>query len=368
MVYIDQLYSKFESTFYELNIFSEDMLLALIKSIYPQYFYKQHYFVSKEGKFTEIEGLEHDVISIWGDEKLQNYGNLKDKLDYIPIDKIKYILSMSGEFVRDSSETYTMKRLFKMSDEEYQNILDYLETHCTGNDSVHFRELPTESIFENNYTLSELSIISLVCDKYSDEYERNKYIIRKKKRNVDTSKLLLDYCIGHQLCSMEELQQYMYEVSGVIRNSKILDIANSVLVRVEENLFVKEDEIDFNVDAIDAVLEEQIHDSVIGMKQFFSLSLLPSCQYTWNLFLLESFCRRFSKKYRYLTLTPNSKNAGCLIPIDSNYSFQDAIIENLSHVQISPTEDAILDYLVDNGFITKRKYGDIKDILAKISK
>lgn len=96
-------------------------------------------------------------------------------------------------------------------------------------------------------------------------------------------------------CTYDRLESIAKRVAGIIRRPDIIEAANAVMVRVDKDDFIADRFIQFDTDRIDAALDYVITDDFIGMREITTFSTLPFCGYGWNLYLLESYCRRFSK-------------------------------------------------------------------------
>ena len=77
--------------------------------------------------------------------------------------------------------------------------------------------------------------------------------------------------------------------------------------------------------------------------------------YSWNLYLLESFCRRFSKKYRFDCLSINSVNAGAVYPADRRFeSYTDVMAEAVAAAAIPLYPDDVSRFLKSSGYVARR--------------
>jgi hypothetical protein len=143
------------------------------------------------------------------------------------------------------------------------------------------------------------------------------------------------------------------------------------MVRVSADLFVKESKVSFDVDKIDEAIALYCRDNFIPLKNVVDFSLFPYAGYPWNLFLLESYVRRFSRLFKYDVRAVNSANIGVIVRKSFTYSEYDDILAIALAKSSLPLNDkkAVGDYLFDNGYIGWRNLGKSeRKILANAMK
>jgi hypothetical protein len=92
------------------------------------------------------------------------------------------------------------------------------------------------------------------------------------------------------------------------------------------------------------------------LQEFSDFSLFPFAGYAWNLFLLESYVRRFSDAFRFDVRAANSSNVGVILRKSFHYGDYDDILA-LAVARSSVTltdEKEVSDYLFDKGYIGRR--------------
>ena len=135
------------------------------------------------------------------------------------------------------------------------------------------------------------------------------------------------------------------------------------MVRISYDDFVADDHVQFDVPSIDQVLDTMVIGNGIGMKEITTFGAFPFCGYPWNLFVLESYCRRFSSKYKYDCITPNSRNGGAIIKKACNLSFHDIMVESVARSKVNLNKKDVYDYLIDSGLMIRRQYNDIERLI-----
>ena len=364
--YFDEIYNINEEWLYDGHIVDSEMLKEVLESLFPQYRFKDRFFIANNNRMTELKAVSESILHSWGEQVLNSFTELKERLPFIPLDKIRYSLSYGKEFTWNSIETYARKDLVVVSDEQIKEIVKIVTMKCDQDGSVTFDELPLEDIATENYDLSETALYEIIFSFLPECFSRNgKVISRTKEQQHDTVAAIQQYCKQHEICTMAELQQIMQDVEGTIRYPVVIEAASAVMVRVSQDNYVADDTVQFDILGIDSALEDVVVGNGIGLKEVTTFGTFPFCGYSWNHFVLESYCRRFSAKYRYACITPNSQNAGAIIRKNSDLSYHDIMAEALARSGVILTEKNAFDYLITTGFLIRRRYNNMNSLLKK---
>lgn len=362
IIYYRDLYEKNEEWFYNLGIYSDDMLKSFLQKYAEKIVCRKSYFSWSQN--TENELLKNYILCIWGDAVLHDYSELKQCMEYVPIDKIKYALANNLCFVWNSAETYTCEDKFIISKNEISKILDYIKQNIELNDCVSLDEIPLETVIDENYELSKTAIITLIYNKFlSTDYVKNYRVISKKGKKRSAIELIEDYCKSKREILLEELFEQWELRTGTHRQAVPLDIAYSMMVRVDANRFVSDDKVKFDVYCIDEVLSALVLGDALGLKEITSFALFPDCGYSWNLFLIESFCRKYSKTFKYMAITTNSRNAGAIVRKKCDYDYHTLLAHILADSNIVLSDEIVMDYLYDKGYIARRSYKCLHELM-----
>lgn len=362
ILYYRELYEKNEEWFYNLGIFSDEMLKSFLQKYAEKLVCRKSYF--SWSRDTENDLLKDYIKKVWGESVLHCYADLKEYMEYVPLEKIKYALANNDCFVWNSFETYTYDEKFIINENEEIEILDYIKKNIEQNDFVSFDEMPLDMIFNENYELSETAIFTLVYNRFlSDEYVKNNRVIAKKGTEGNSFEVIEQYCRSKQELTIEDLFNQWELRTGTHRWVEPLDIAYSTMIRVDSNRFVSVDQVEFNESIIDQVLDSMIIGEAIGLKEVTSFALFPDCNFSWNLYLLESFCRKYSNVFKYMAVTTNSRNAGAIVRKECNYDYHTLLARILATKNISLSEDVVTDYLFDSGYIARHSYKHLQELI-----
>ena len=155
----------------------------------------------------------------------------------------------------------------------------------------------------------------------------------------------------------------MAEVYGDVRYPVVIDAASSIMIRIDRDTYVSDDQLSFDVTKIDSILDVII-DGYIGLREVNSFGLFPFCGQSWNLFLLESYCRRFSKKYTYRCITANNRNAGVIISKEIEMDYLQIMTNAVARSSCALNEDDVLRFLVDAGYILRRNNSYVAQLIS----
>ena len=97
-------------------------------------------------------------------------------------------------------------------------------------------------------------------------------------------------------------------------------VAYDTMIRVDKEHFVSDSEISFDIEATDNALLLFVSKDVIPLKAVTSFSSFPYISgYPWNLYLLESYCKRFSRLFNCQCLSVNSRNVAAIFRRSSGF-------------------------------------------------
>ena len=359
IVYYDLLYDLKFYEYSEVKIVSADMLKAILKHLMPQLRYKNNYFALPSERQTELELIKNDIIRVWGSSTLQTFDELSMKLPLIPMDKIKFTLAQQPAFVWNSAETYMQADWFEADEAEIESLSDYVDEQCEEHGVVSLDEIQFDHLIEANPEISETALYTCFCKLVEDRFERNARVLTRKGASKDTYTAVIEFCRKQDKCTYDRLEGIAKQVTGTIRRPDIIEAANAVMVRIDKNDFIADRFIQFDIDRIDEALDYVITDDFIGMREITTFSTFPFCGYGWNLYLLESYCRRFSKKYKYETRRANSSNSGAIVVKSCTLSYHDIMTQAVARSGRDLQQSEVFGFLTEAGYMERKKYRDI---------
>lgn len=147
---MNQLMEIKEEWLSEQHITNVDMLKTLLKRIRPNYYYGQNIITPGE-KSTEHDAIVKEILRISTGQSVVRTDALKEKLPYIPTEKIAWSLSTSPEFIWISEGKYFLMNQFVLSEEDANTISEHVANECELNGYASITDLPLGNIQEENY-------------------------------------------------------------------------------------------------------------------------------------------------------------------------------------------------------------------------
>ena len=351
-IFYAELYAKNENWLFEANVISENMLVNILLRLYPKLNFTFCYFGFTDSSIASV--LESEILHVWGKDALQTYDQLAERLWFIPIERIKQSLAANNDFVRSSKETYSHISKIDISEDECEAVRNAAQQECDAQGHISIAVLPLGGIIDRNDKLSLPAIhnaVFRIC--LSDEYNINGKIVTRKGNKMDALTVVKNYCRTVDKCSLEDLQERSRTLTGEDSPLIPMEAGNAVLVRIEKDTYVADKHVCFDVDAIDEAIARFVTGDYLPLKSFTIFSSFPDCMQKWNLFLLESYCRRFSRRFRFGTSSANSRNAGAVIRSDCGLAYPDIMADAVAN-STTPLQDSVVNrFLFESGYTGK---------------
>ncbi len=362
VIFFSEFYARNENWLFAASVVSEDMLTGILRELFPKLSFTQTYFGYTGDSVFAV--LENEILRVWGDDVLLTYEQLAERLQYIPIERIKSALAQNGNFIWSREKTYSHVSQIDISDEEREIIRDAVGKECDARGYVSITELPFGEIKERNYELSDTAIYNAVFRIYlSDKFDKKDKIVTRKGGTQDALIIMKDYCRTIEKCSLDDLLDYEKELTGEGDRCIAMEAGNTVLVLIDKETYVADKFVRFDVESVDAAIELFIAGDYVPLKSFTTFAAFPDCGQTWNLFLLESYCRRFSEIFRFDAPSVNSRNVGAVIRKHCGLSYTEIMIDAVANADVPLTNSAVGKFLLDAGYIgrTRNNFNEIID-------
>lgn len=320
-------------------------------------------FMVKGRRRSEREAITDELKRIWGVHPSENIYSLRDRLPYVPLKNIWRVISGNEFFVLVSEGEYLFIDRFRITVDEEKNILDFVAKACAENGFASLSDVPLGDIEEENYELTRIAIYNAIYKRVlSSKFHLNGKILTKEKSELDTVMLLKQYIKGKEECTFDELSNKVVELTGGINRQYAFQALYDDMVRVSKNRFVAAWLVNFPIDEIDAVLAQFITDNFRAIRDVTTFALFPLCGQSWNYYLLESFCYKYSRKYSLHVIHFNDKNAGIIAEMDFNKKYDEMLAVALARTNVELTPEVIVQYLYNAGYIAKRTYAKLDEI------
>ncbi len=364
VIFFEEFYVKNEKWLVSASIVSAEMLITIFRELFPKSSFTQAYFGYSRDSIFKV--LENEILRVWGENTLLTYEQLAERLAFIPLERIKYALGQNGDFIWNSVGSFSHISRIKITDAERKAIRDLTENKYNVHGYVSITDLPLGEIEERNYELSTTGIhnaIYRIC--LLDKFDKKGKIIMRKGDTFDALSIMKEYCSTLDKCSLRDLLNFEKELTGEVHRWIPMEAGNAVMVRIDKDTYVADKYVNFNVDLTDKALEQFVKGAYLPLKAFTTFGLFPDCGQIWNLFLLESYCRRFSKEFRIDALSVNSRNAGAIVRKSCSMDYIEIMADAIANADILLNDTNVGQYLFDNGYTGRSTTSKVREIIAK---
>lgn len=367
VIYYESLFENNQEWMESHVITSPDMLKEYLQyNISGCSFSKK--FMVKGSRCSEKDAVTDELKRIWGAHPVESVYRLSDRLPYIPIGNIWRVISGNDLFVLSSEGEYLFIDRFRITKDEEEDILDFVDEICEENGFASLCDVPLGSIEEENYELTQTAIYNAIYKKVlSGKYHLNGKILTKEKSELDAVMLLKQYIKDKDECTFDEVADKVVELTGGINRQYAFQALYDDMVRVDKNRFVANRLVNFSIDEIDTALAGFITDNFRAIRDVTTFAMFPLCGQNWNHYLLESFCYKYSRKYSLHVIHFNDKNAGIIAEKDFNKKYNEMLAIALARTDVELSSEVIGQYLFNAGYMAKSKYAKLGEIAQRAS-
>ncbi len=365
VIFLEVFYDKNIDFMEENHIASPDMLKDILKRTCQEYYYGQNIITAGEKK-TEVTAIMDDIYRLCEGDGIIVCSDIVEQLVYVPEEKILWTLSYCDGVVRIGEGKYFNLNHFIVNESDAAAIKEYVKTECDRNGYASISDIPMGNIPEENYELNQQALYSAIYTLLlKNEYSLNGKILTRENAQIDIVFLLKTFCQDLSECTVAEVTERMKELTGTTNKQYSMVALFDTMIRVDDEHFISEDQIEFDVETIDNLLSEYVGERFSPIRSIPTFALFPLCGTNWNYYLLESYCYRFSRKYHLSVINYNDKNAGIIVSRSLTMNYNDMLSEAAANADIELTEEAVGKYFFDLGYTARRKYASLPDIIAK---
>jgi len=363
-IFFAEFYSKNENWLFGASVVSEDMLTDILRKLFPELKFTRTYFGIID--VPVLNALESEILRVWEDDVLLTYNQLTERLQYIPLYRIKNALGQSSDFIWNSTETFSHINRISITDEEREAIREATVRECNIRGYASITDLPFGEIKERNYELSVTAVhnaVYRIC--LSDKFDKKGKIVTHKGDVLDALAIMKEYCRTIDKCSLDDLLNYEKELTGEVHRWAPMEAGNAIMVRIDKDTYIADRYVHFDANATDKVIGLFVKGDYLPLKSFTTFGLFPDCGQMWNLFLLESYCRRFSQNFRFDAPAVNSRNAGAVIRKSCGMNYTEIMADAVVNADVPLNDVAVGLFLFDNGYTGKSTTAKVSEIIDK---
>ena len=357
IAYYSSIYKKHFDFFARLNVFSPEILKKTMHSTDTRHFHFSDFCSN-----IKNARLENEAAKIFNKSgNLLTIEDLQKKLPYVPVEKLAAVLSDTKIFFLTCKKKYVLISKIKFDVPEIEKAKNKISLYIDAEGYAVLDDCNFSSNFARNLELSEKDLRNIIYEKFLslDFIKRGNKLFKKNLTSPKNDSLSLIDRLKNFVANQNELSAkklFSTAQSLGIEKNVALYKAYEKMIRVDENFFVKDSLINFDVEKIDNALSSFVQEKIIPLRAVTSFSCFPPIgNYSWNLFLLESFLRKYSQKYTFNSTGTNNSNTGSIYP--KFMKFADYLeVQTAAVIQekIPLTKFEIENFLLGQGYRTIR--------------
>lgn len=371
-IYYTALFEEFSDKFLTQSIFDPDILREYLKYENTGKYYVFKEYLSKDKSVNQ--SISDEIIQLLVDRSEPFFQDeLSAMLPHIDKNKLIKELRSSSEFISNGKEQYFLARNFNITNDEIETVkklisdlLDASSTHfITAAEVMEIIHKKVPEIFENNGFISELGVRNALASILGDSFSFNSNVISGKDTNLNLNDIFEDFAKNTSSFSLAELKNLASEFSAPI----YFDAINKYAIRISKDEFIGKDKIDFNFKEIDHAISLFCQAGYTPIQAVNTFASFPDVGYKWNTFLLESYLQNYSPAFRLFQASAcETKSVGAIVKKTSAYtSFDDILVDAVAKSRCQLQKDTILQFLCDYGYIVRRTYSSIDNIIERAS-
>lgn len=367
-VYIEAVYDKYQQPLADnLHIYNQDALASLLLAHANGKYIQRYSFLTNNWSGANAQ---EDLLRIMKTfHQPQNYAAIHEKAWFLPYERMKTLLVTTASIVNVAAETYFYAPNLPVSAVELAYLSSLMNeelSYYSYITDVRLMQLiaekcPSIAINTDGYTTYGLRN----CLGYilRDQFAFDGPIITLKGKELSMADVFTEFAKDHEVLSVDELSALSNEMNIVIYWDSVL----SEMIRVSATELVRKDQIKFDVEAIDEILDGICPGDYIPLPEVNLFLYFPNIGYPWNSYLLESYLFSCSKKFRLLHSSFIKTGVyGAMVRKDADVpDYRYLLVDVLSKSNALDSTKEALQYIVDKGYQQRRRYEGIEAVIQE---
>lgn len=356
LFFYDTLFDAESSRFMGIGIQSGEMLRTALRKEAPDSFsYGRSAFATPGSPRAVADAVD----AVFQERDEWSKEDLGRRFPYVPPDKIASALAQDDRFVRVASGTYRLLSSILLDEPECAAAATEVSREVSSKGFSSLARLRLVRSMERNGEIAETSVRLRFFQRFlSDEFDRHGQVVCPRGADLDSRIAIRAFCRENDEVAVSDLLQ-MEEEFALGGGNRSIETAHEEMVRVSEDRFVSPRLVPFDPPGVDAALESAVPPSgvmpLVSMRSFVSFP--PVAGWPWNAYLLESYLRRESAAFAFLSVSAAPRTAcGAIVRRSAGFaSVVDALARAVAEAGVLPTAEVVGDYLVGQGYIQRRR-------------
>ena len=348
IIYYSAFYKRYSDIFSRMNIFSPEVLKKILQANDSR-----HYYFDDFCSANKMVRLEYEVARFFaGTNKSLSIEDLQENLPFVPSEKILSALSDTKKYLSTPTGKFFSVAKIQFDEEEICAAKKKIFFHIGKKGCAEPADYDLTSNFALNPEVASKDLLNVIHEKYfADAFaKRGKTFFGRNATQSNVKQDSYEDKLMSLLTRQDETDLDTLLSAGDM--TTVLSNALKITVRVSEKIFVKASRIKFDIDEIDAALTPFVQEKIIPLKAVTSFSDFPPVEgYSWNLFLLESFLRRYSRKYRFMTQCVGNANIGAIYPRSMKFNdYFEVQLAAVVNAKVPLEKVAVRNFLSEQGY------------------
>ena len=367
-IYVDCLFKMYQERLAEkLHVYTAESMESLLFGSGKRNYTKRYNYLCT---FDKTPAANKDIIEYMKTSHIPiTYAAIERDLWYIPLDKIKYTLVTTPSIVNVASESYLYAPNLPVSSQELHLIAGLISkmllqrNYISDVELIQLIEEHCPSVLINTPDYPMWGLRNALAYLLRDDFSFRGAIISDKNSEISMAEVFADLCQRSEHITVDELRSFANELNTVI----YWDSVYGEMVRINQNEFVRRDQIQFDIEQTDSVLERLIQTAYTPIKTINLFLHFPIISVPWNIFVLESYVANYSKKFRLLHASYTATDCcGAIVRMESEIcDYRTLIVDVLAKNTGWKNKNDALQLLVDLGYQQRRSYSDIEKVMQE---
>lgn len=366
-IYIEAIFDRHKEELCRLNIFDKESMASILMQKAAGKFNQQYSYFTIGGQAND---LDYDIVRVMRNYySPQSIDDISNALWYIPKEKLTQMLSRHQGVAHVGPEMYFYAKNLPLSSEEIDKIFKLLQEqvdfygYVTDFTFVNLLKEHYPDIFINLVEFSDYGLRKCFKCLFSEHFSFRGPVISPLGKEIDTGEVYSSFASQYEVLTYEQLKEFADEMNVNIYWDNVLQ----VMIRTSSDEMVPIATINFDVDAIDEVLDGMCIGDYIPLQDIAPFFSFPNIGYKWNEFILEGYLYNFSQKFKLVHSSfVSNKVCGAMVRRDSQIKdYDDLLINALANSDSLNSVKEALEYIVNSGFQYKKIYKGIDEVIRR---
>lgn len=317
-------------------------------------------------RLNPAESIDSEIQNRLSNRDYVPYGELPALFLFIEEDLVVEVALRHGDFRKLKNEALFRASSLRFEEDEWQRELQKIRKNVRDNGFASLESLDLTQSYDKYPDLPE-DAFRVALEEELDAanlYIKGPTIIERGSDN-SLSGLIRQFCRKAKHFSIHDIESE-FNVNLKTLNY-LMDALQNNAIQIDQDNFVSTKGVYFDVAATDELIAELSQGQPATVLSFSSFSLFPAfSDYTWNHYLLQSFCIHASRVFSLVRPAPNNARIGIVFDKEryKNKKYYELAAIRALYDKVHPEQQSLAIYLKKNGFFERLRYSAVDGILA----